>query len=405
MEYESQRFFEPYDPKLCQTCGRCLAECDVMRLSLDQAKAEIERLRAGETGEHVPYHCETCFACSLRCEHNANPASLFRASFTPIYEQQGLPAWSAYFQPHQPHNFRQAAADDFNAEERELVQSWARLDPAEEICYPGCNVVSLPLLTKSALFEGLDIRGGYDYCCGETLFRQGLEDQLRGTARRLNQWLEQMGTRKMTILCTAGYNIFRHVLPRYGLTRELEITPYLELIDQGLESGRWKVVRPLEMTVTLQDSCYTKLLGPRYAELPRRILRRIGVDVREMPHCRENSYCCGIGAGFPIKISHRPDRMVLGGHRVLAEARSVKADALGVYCAGCQMMLSAMRHVSYTSKPIYHLIEMVQMAIGEQPARRIGSRSRALLLGTLRRQGPALASRKRLRPEPIEPLD
>jgi len=68
-------------------------------------------------------------------------------------------------------------------------------------------------------------------------------------------------------------------------------------------------------------------------------------------------------------------------------------------------MLTSMKHFSPLLKPIYHLIELVQTAIGEKPQTRIGPRSRAMLLGAIRHQSPKLISRKKFRMPPIEPLD
>jgi hypothetical protein len=44
------------------------------------------------------------------------------------------------------------------------------------------------------------------------------------------------------------------------------------------------------------------------------------------------------------------------------------------------------------TRPIYHIIELVQMATGEKPERRIKSRARQLLAGVLKNQAPKILS-------------
>jgi hypothetical protein len=74
-------------------------------------------------------------------------------------------------------------------------------------------------------------------------------------------------------------------------------------------------------------------------------------------------------------------------------------------------MMSVARFVNANRKPVYHLLELVQLAIGETPRRRQGSLARLFVLGTVRRQFPNLLSRQRfwlpdlpLEPEPAEAI-
>jgi len=64
-------------------------------------------------------------------------------------------------------------------------------------------------------------------------------------------------------------------------------------------------------------------------------------------------------------------------------------------------MLSTVHTFYPTGMPIYHILEMLQMAIGEKPARRQRQRGRAQLVGTLVHQSPKLISRNRFRVKQI----
>jgi hypothetical protein len=68
-------------------------------------------------------------------------------------------------------------------------------------------------------------------------------------------------------------------------------------------------------------------------------------------------------------------------------------------------MLSVARLADPNTRPVFHLLELVQKAIGETPRRRQGALTRQFLRGTVRRQLPRLLSRERfwLPDLPVEP--
>jgi Fe-S oxidoreductase len=63
-----------------------------------------------------------------------------------------------------------------------------------------------------------------------------------------------------------------------------------------LERGRLKVAHKLPYRVTYHDPCYLGRYNGIY-EAPRRVLKALGVELKEMPRSRRNSYCCGGGGG------------------------------------------------------------------------------------------------------------
>jgi Fe-S oxidoreductase len=183
----------------------------------------------------------------------------------------------------------------------------ARRIARRKILYPGCNLCNTAWLTRSRLLSGYDIRGGFHVCCGEPFYRTGMDDHLRRTARNLDRWLDTLGVKHMTVACTAGACLFRYVLPRYGLRHQMEVRPLLSRVSSTIFSaGRHKVEKTLDLRVTVQESCYGKILGPAYMAKVRALLTMIGCTVVEMPHSHERSLCCGIGAGFAPDVGYHP---------------------------------------------------------------------------------------------------
>jgi Fe-S oxidoreductase len=382
----------PFNRERCTLCGECFHRCPVMHLPLDQAKRETERLLAGKETPALR-SCTSCLACNLFCPEDCRPANLILDRWHEAYLREGLPARAAFFLPHARPNFRTEVLVRMPPDERETVARWRRDEPAREFLYPGCNLITTPYLTFSRLFEGLEIRGGLDYCCGEMLFRMGLYEALEQIARRLTRWFHRLGARRVYLVCTAGLNMLRHVLPQFGADLAgIEFLPYLQVVLDRLENGN---VHPLNLTVTVQDSCHARVVEPDFADLPRKVLAAVGVQVREAPHNRERQLCCGIGGGFSHASAYNPFELLLSARATSRDHRRVEADATCVYCSGCLEMASVARFPDPNRRPVFHLLELVQLAIGEIPRRRQGALVWQFLLGAARRQFPQLLSRER----------
>lgn len=398
-----------FDADTCTRCGNCLAECPAMHLPGDRAKTEIASLiryrqdpgYAHPSTDAVLRTCTSCFACNISCPLDCRPTNLFLSIWRQQYERNGLPERARYFLPHSRPNFRTYVLQRMSAEEKRAVEAWKALDPVDTMFYPGCNLITTPYLTFSKLFDGLPIRGALDYCCGEMYFRMGLEAYVEQTARKCTQYFKTLGAKTVYLQCTAGLNMFTHVLPQFGADFDgIRFLPFLHYLYGQLASGALPIARRFDgKTVTLQDSCHAKIYEPEYAEWPRKILRLLGFEIREAPRNKETALCCGIGSGFSHGAAYGKAAMIRGQRACAHNLRDAHADATAVYCSGCLEMLAVSRYVARGGSPVYHILELIQEAIGEKPLRRHPRAARQFLMGTLLHQR---GSRKRFRPAPIE---
>lgn len=381
----------------CTRCGLCFSECPVMNLPVKTARDEIRRLIAGEPTRHVLRMCTSCFACDHLCPHGCNPAELVLQRWHEQYEQEGLPLRARYYTPHEAHNFRTHVVARMPPEERALIDGWADLSPADEILFPGCNLITAPFITRTRALEGLDIRGTLDTCCGETYYRMGLFDQVHQVARRLEEYFKTLGVKRVNLLCTAGCNMLTNVLPAYGVDFDFEVRPYLPVVLDKLESGELAIKHKLAGTATIQESCYGKELGQAYMDVPRRILEHIGLEVVEEKKRRDRALCCGIAGGFAPGSGYHLKDVSRATFHSLWQAHQTGADYTVAYCAGCLQMLSVGKLLFPLGGDVYHVLELLSLALGEQPAHPMGWRSRAFLAGILRHQAPLTWSRRRYR--------
>ena len=384
----------------CRLCGKCLSECPELALPLEQAKREKAKINQGEISPWLSHLCTGCFNCDFYCPNNAQPCETIVYHWWKEYKEKGLRERARYFMPLEEFNFRSYVIERLPADEKELVKSWDDCSQCEEFIYPGCNVCTVPYLTQTSLLPSLPIRGGLDWCCGETFFRMGYYDLAEKQGKRMQERFEQMGAKYVLMMCTAGTVLFTRVMPeRFGIKFSATFKPLVRYLWEEIEAGRIKIEKKLNLTATIQDSCYSKFLEPDYIELPRKILERLGVRVVEMPRSKERMVCCGIGAGFSIESNYHPWDLTRSTLKRLWEAKKTGADILCVYCAGCLQMLSVGRIFFPLAPEIYHLLELVQMAVGETPLRRIKTRARLMFQGVLLNQFPKVLSQKRFFPD------
>jgi Fe-S oxidoreductase len=397
-------FFDPFDEEKCHLCAECLINCPIIDLSREEAIKEMKKLINGHPTKKILEDCQSCFTCNFYCPENAHPASLILQRWNELYKDKGLKKRAKYYITHYPQypNFRSYVMGNLPDQTKDLVAKWASLEPLEgdTLTYPGCNVITFAELTQASFLKDLEIRGRLEYCCGETLFRTGFEDKLKEITTRLDKWFNILKPKNLLVLCTAGTNVFRNILPHYGLTYEFnEIKSYIQFLWDKIKEGGISIENPLDLTVTIQESCYAKMFGEDYMDLPRKILRTIGCDIIEIDACREDMRCCGIGGGFSVDSSYSPLSIMRSSFRNFKDFRKTGADAICVYCAGCLATLTTAQKLYFRKNmKIYHIIELIQKAMGEEPALTDTikkERANAFFWGIMKNQMPKMLSRKR----------
>ncbi len=71
-------------------------------------------------------------------------------------------------------------------------------------------------------------------------------------------------------------------------------------LAESLREGRIVPKRPVNLTLAVHDNCYAKAWGKPLYDAAREVLTHTGARVVELPHNRDESYCCGFGGTRPI---------------------------------------------------------------------------------------------------------
>jgi len=375
------QYTKSFQAERCDYCGRCLEECPELAMDSAQAKKEIRALV--ETGDSdVLRRCTGCMACNSLCPTDANPHTLILSRWRERYEAEGIPSRGKLVLPHQRPNLYTIMMEHLPEDEKALVATWRRNwekpSGADTMLYTGCNSLLQPFLLDSRLFSDLPIFGAPELCCGEPLYRMGCWEPMTQLAQTLRDEFKRMGLRRIIMPCLAGFHLFRDVYPKiFDVSLDCEIVSIFEWLGERLEEEDVSVA-PLGKKAVLHDSCWGKAEGDQHFEEARALLAELGIEVVEPAHTRESALCCGMCA--PAAQFSLRDALRTAKGRI-AEFEASGADMVVDYCGGCNwlMTLAGRFMLPRPKLPIYHLLEVVQMAIGEPLKHRTQERVRAVM--------------------------
>jgi len=195
---------------------------------------------------------------------------------------------------------------------------------------------TLRALVKSLKAAKVDfaVLGERERDTGDTARRLGDEATFQHLARRNIEMLATLAFRRIVTPDPHVLHSLRNEYPAFGGTYDvMHHTTFLAaLIDEGkLAVQRSSETRP----VTYHDPCY---LG-RYngeVEAPRALLRKMGIDAREMTRSGLRARCCGGGGGAPL--TDIPGKQRIPDIR-MADVRETGAGVVAVACPQCTAML------------------------------------------------------------------
>lgn len=289
----------------CVTCGACQAACPVGIEHLD-VLVGAKRAQALATGQGV-----VAGGLFRSIEVHGNALSRPRHERKALLSDLGIPKFTG--------------ADDqwllwlgcvwgFNRGQRDAVAAFQQV-----------------LETAGVGFGVLDD----EPCCGHHSRRQGEESQFQDLARRSIESLKKNGVRRVVTPCPHCLHTLRRDYAQLdGGDLSLEIVHHSELLSRLIRDRKLPLDGPgAETEATFHDPCYLARFENE-SEAPREVLAAAGVKLRELPHRRERTLCCGGGAAGFVREQRidQPRR---------AEISASGAPLLVTACPECRMMLDA----------------------------------------------------------------
>jgi len=357
---------------LCNLCGKCLQLCPVLHLPLEEAKYEIKRLINGEESKYALDKCNTCLSCNLYCPQEANPYQLILERWNDRYKKRGAPPLYRFVCPTEEPNIWQLLNIFLSKKEHKWIYKWMNSTPTSEdtVLLIGNYTHLFPfIIGNSKLLEYFKPMDKIDqWEGGAYLYQGGYLDVVQKIAERCKNDFDNLSAKNIIFILDAVQYMFSEVHSKeMSIKHDKHITNFNDWILEKLNSGEIKIEKALNLNVTIHDNCFSKSLGGKYWDPPRKILEKCGCRIIEMKHNRANSLCCGFGAGASwVKNIAIPFDIISEGTKKIKEAEKTGVSALVSYCTGCIYLLWITKVLLGSSIDIFHIIEVVRMAMGEK---------------------------------------
>ncbi|NOY37869.1 MAG: (Fe-S)-binding protein [Chlorobi bacterium] len=181
------------------------------------------------------------------------------------------------------------------------------------------------------------VLGTEESSSGDVARRAGNEMLFQMQALTNIEIMNGYGVKKIITCDPHAYNTFKNEYPDLG--GHFEVLHHTEFLEKELTSGRLPVDKDVfrGKVITYHDPCYLGRANGVY-DIPRNILRMLGVHVTEMPRNKSFALCCGAGGGQMFKEAEQ------GGKEVFIErteeALETGAEMIVTACPYCMTMLT-----------------------------------------------------------------
>ena len=331
--------------KSCYQCGLCDTVCPWNRDSNFSMRKIVREATFGLTeieSEDI-WRCTTCGKCPQVCPRDV------RQIQSGVALRRIATEYDVF--PHSVQPIRSVSAslssegNPFN-EKRKKRADWAKdlsvkpFTEGMEILYsPGCYLCYDPRAKKIARATveilnkaGVDfgILGIEESCCGESIRKTGNEAVFKQLARQNIKAFVDRGVKKILVSSPHCYHSFKNEYPEFMV--HFEVVHISQFIFELIAEGRLTLTKEYAKTVTYHDPCYLGRHNGVFDE-PREALKKIpGLELKEMPESRKNSFCCGGGGGRIWMETPKGERF---SDLRLEQAVGVGAQVLATACPYC----------------------------------------------------------------------
>ncbi|MFX0022651.1 MAG: (Fe-S)-binding protein [Candidatus Hermodarchaeota archaeon] len=304
----------------CVDCKDCMEVCDTYKVTFDEIKSPNGRLKIAKKvfsnnsiaeNEVIGlYTCTLCGLCDLTCQQNIPISEIIHSSKIILVEKKQAP-----LEVHNKIIKGIVQKDNSVGGEPEDRLNWLPNKYKEEEQFENKNSDTLLFLgcmssfrvKESALapYEILKL-AGYDFkilkeepCCGEYVYSAGNIKLAMKIFKDNVENFNKIGVKNLIVTCGGCLYAFDKVYRKYFGDFNLKIKHIIEVIHDLEKKGKIKL-NSLNRSITYHDPCRLgrkNKSGPLYTE-PRELLKKSGLELKDLALNPEDTPCCGAGSGI-----------------------------------------------------------------------------------------------------------
>lgn len=203
------------------------------------------------------------------------------------------------------------------------------------------------------------ILGPEEKCTGDAARRAGNEYIAQRLIQANIETFNKYKPAKILTGCPHCYNTLKNEYPQFGAM--VEVVHHTELFADLVKSGKIKLNRNLEQTITLHDSCYLSRWNDIIDE-PRTILGAMaGLRIREMDRSGRQGLCCGAGGSRMFMEEKIGKRINI---ERIEEAMATNAETVVTACPFCNTMLNDAVQQTAATVAVKDIAQILDLATG-----------------------------------------
>jgi len=321
--------------------------------------------------------CTMCHRCTLECPFGVETAEIIRILRAAITATGYAPemlvelANAAIAKEENEDLFREIYAEQVKDLEKDIQERLGNPTASIPMGNVGARILYTPLagahtiIPQAMIFNAaseswtLGMYEGSNYAA----FLVDGKKSKRITERIIHE-AEKMQVQEIVLTeCGHAYTLMRWEAPKwFGHNLPFRVRSILEVIDEYIRDGRIKVDPSRNnLPLTYHDSCNLGRKGGLFEE-PRRILKAVATDFREMTPNKLHSFCCGAGSGL-VAVPEWSDLRIKAGKLKAEQIRQTGAKVVVTSCDNCRHQITELNEHYNLGIEVTSLSELVARAL------------------------------------------
>jgi succinate dehydrogenase/fumarate reductase iron-sulfur protein len=381
-------FKKYWDKSICTKCSLCYASCPAEMDSTFLGPASLTHNyrflvdtrddglneRLNDATETI-WMCTSCDSCTLSCPKEIDCALALDDERSLIVEE-GAPmpktvkdVFDSTFKHHNPVLMPPRNRSEWS---RALeVNEFPAVGKTDVLCFVGCmssyderNQETAKALAHLLRRSGIEFAtlGNEEWCCGDHILRLGEKGLFELLAEHNLSLFKKYDFHRIVTISPHCYHTFKNDEP-YTTQLTTDVWHYTQLLAEAIEDKRLRPVKAITKTVAYHDPCFLGKRSGLYNE-PRNILRAIpDLHLVELRRNKENSFCCGGGAGRVWTEEATPENRPSVAR--IKEALELGVEVVATACPFCVTTLEdAIKVLDVENKiAVKDISELVKAAI------------------------------------------